>query len=137
MKKFSLIAAGAILTGAGMGIASVQAQDTAADMNDGVVVIEEESIVAEPVSTSVDGSNGWRADTSNSAAQKIRDRNNLNNATTRGINNPSAGSNNAPASDLRNDARQMRDNIKNNMRPDNQPVVDKALKNQNPTYNNN
>lgn len=137
MKKFSLIAAGALLAGAGLSVAEAQTRNTAADMDDGVIVIEEESIVAEPTSATVNGSNGWRSDESNSAAQKNMDRNNLNNATTRGINNPSAGSNNAPASDLRNDVRQMRDNIKNNMRPDNQPVVDKALKNQNPTYNNN
>lgn len=123
MKKFFNITAKTALSVLCLGVWAANAQNTPAADDSDVVIIEEEGFVAEPV-TAADGTNTWTQDAKTPAA----------------VNNDAAVNNN---NSLKNeydrrkaDLSEAKENLRSKLHPDNQPTVDKALKNQNPTYNN-
>lgn len=134
MEKRNFIHAGVALSVLGfVAVAQAQTNNTNPNLDtsmDGVVIMEED-IVAVPAADMSTENNRY-SDMSNHNTRPNADSRVLNQDTRRGMNNPSAGSNNVPSSDFNRNVNNM-----NPATPDNQPMVDKALKNQNPTYNKN
>lgn len=144
MRKMTYIAGAAVVALAGLGIYASEAQNAGTNNNadTGVLVIEEESYTPEQ-------NNGMRAENPNrmqntgafnnsqNPRQGVNDGlssgNNSGNMNSRAnMNNPSTNTNTAPNKGFEN----LPDNPGVEVAPDNQPVVSKAMKNQNPNYNN-
>lgn len=125
MKNIYYVAGAVAIALAGLGIYSSQAQNSSNDnAADGVVIIEEEGYVVTPDNSAANRANSNRG---MSAQDKNRQFNSDNNRNGYRLNNSNA--NTAGNQNLQN-------NPDYNASSDNAPVVDRAMKNQNPNYNN-
>lgn len=129
MKKMYYVAGAAVIALAGLGIYATQAQNNdPANTDGGVLIIEEESYAVQPADSGV--SNG--AATTGNAASMPADTMNPTGVQA----NPAANNvNNRLNTNVPADFQPLPGDPGVDVAPDNQPVVDKAMKNQNPTYN--
>ena len=137
MRKISYIA-GAVIALAGLGVYASNAQNNTNPNNGGILVIEEDATYIPNGQNS-----GQRMNNSASNNNSESPRNPQNNGLTTGnntpnmnnpnnMNNPSLNNNNMSNEDFA----PLPGNQGVEVAPDNQPTVDKAMKNQNPSYNN-
>ncbi len=125
MKNIYYVAGAVAIALAGLGIYSSQAQNSSNDnAADGVLIIEEEGYVVTPENSAATRPN---PDGRMSAQDENRRLNNGNNRNGYRLNNSNINA--AGNQNLQN-------NPGYNSAPDNAPVVDRAMKNQNPNYNN-
>lgn len=133
MKNFYYVAGAIVLALAGLGIYASQAQNNDVNPNNegGVLIIEEDDYAINPGNPSA---------VNNAAAQQQRAVSNgvQPSVDTMGQPNPAANNvnnrlNNNP--DSSSDFKPLPGDPGVDVAPDNQPVVDKAMKNQNPSYN--
>ena len=135
MRKISYIA-GAVIALTGLGIYASNAQNNTNPNNSGVLVIEEDATYIPDRQN-----NSQRMNNSAANNNSENPRNPQNNGLTTGNNTPSMNNpNNMNNPSLNNSTNggfaPLPGNQGVEVAPDNQPTVDKAMKNQNPSYNN-